>query len=150
MSLAPVPDAETVFEEIRKGSNLAPRARDRGLTTGHLTPFFDASIWTDYEDIGEKVCSPGGLTDDTVQSISQSFFSVYRNLFSRLAAEESLYDLRVDYPSFGSSSWTWSIPGSVESARNFYNTWMGFSTAKDFSWMDRWNLSEAPERRIRR
>jgi len=149
VSLAPVPDTETVFEEIRKGSNLAPRARDRGLTTGHLTPFFDPSIWTNYEDIGAKVRSPGGLIDKMCDPF-QSFFSIYRNLFSRLAAEESLYDLKVDYPSFGSSSWSWTIPGCVECARNFYNVWMNFSTAKDFSWMDKWNLSEAPERRIRR
>lgn len=27
---------------------------------------------------------------------------------------------------------------------------MNFSTEKDFAWMDQWNLSEAPDRRVRR
>jgi len=27
---------------------------------------------------------------------------------------------------------------------------MNFSTEKDFSWMDQWNLAEAPDRRVRR
>lgn len=58
MSLAPEPDTETVFEEIRKGSNLAPRTKDRGLTITHLAPFFDATIWQSYEDNGTKVFFP--------------------------------------------------------------------------------------------
>jgi DnaJ family protein A protein 5 len=27
---------------------------------------------------------------------------------------------------------------------------MNFTTEKDFSWMEQWNLAEAPERRVRR
>jgi len=27
---------------------------------------------------------------------------------------------------------------------------MGFSTVKSFSWLDRWNYSDAPDRRVKR
>lgn len=48
-SLAPEPDAEAVFEDIRNGAP-PPRVRDRGLTVRHLAQFFDATIWSDFDE----------------------------------------------------------------------------------------------------
>ncbi|KJA23016.1 hypothetical protein HYPSUDRAFT_66731 [Hypholoma sublateritium FD-334 SS-4] len=133
-SLVPEPDADTVFDDIRKGANLNARVRDRGLTVRHLARFFDATIWSNFGD-GEG-----------------SFFSLYRNLFSRLSAEERLFDSPHDYPSFGLSTWKWSTgkQDGTDNPRDFYNAWMNFITEKDFSWMEQWNINEAPERRVRR
>jgi DnaJ homolog subfamily A member 5 len=82
----------------------------------------------------------------------QSFFTIYRNLFSRLAHDESLIS-DTSYPSFGSSTWPWTAATKTtgdESAKVFYSSWINFSTAKEFTWMDRYNLSDAPDRRNRR
>ncbi|KAK0469973.1 uncharacterized protein EV420DRAFT_1257249 [Desarmillaria tabescens] len=132
-SLQPEPDAETVFEDIRKGAP-PPRARDRGLTVRHLARFFDATIWS-------------GFADD-----ENGFFTIYRNLFDRLKAEEAMIS-DIDLPSFGYSTWTWTPVHKGEdspAARTFYNVWINFVTNKDFSWCDQWNLTEAPDRRVRR
>ena len=43
-----------MFDDIRKGANLNARVRDRGLTVRHLARFFDATIWSNFED-GEDV-----------------------------------------------------------------------------------------------
>ncbi|ESK98276.1 hypothetical protein Moror_26 [Moniliophthora roreri MCA 2997] len=134
-SLAPEPDEETVFQDIRTGAP-PPRARDRGLTVRHLTRFFDPTTWNGFDDDDEN-----------------GFYTIYRNLFSRLQAEEQLAGGDVDLPSFGYSTWPWIPPSRAEessAARTFYNTWMNFVTAKDFAWMDQWNLSEAPSRQVRR
>ncbi|PAV16609.1 hypothetical protein PNOK_0822900 [Pyrrhoderma noxium] len=142
-SLVPEPDAETVFEEIRRGSQRRHVPRERGLTVRHLAPFFDASNWNGFDDS------------------DASFFTLFRNLFARLAADEcSFTDHSVDdYPSFGYSTWPWATPsagsnsrqGSPPSAaRHFYNFWLGFATAKDFAWADSWNTGEAPDRQVRR
>ncbi|TFK50070.1 DnaJ-domain-containing protein [Heliocybe sulcata] len=132
-SLAPEPDAETVFEDIKKGA-APPRARDRGLTVRHLAPFFDASIWSSYRD------------DDN------GFFTIYRNLFNRLAHDESFYN-DVTLPSFGNSTWPW-VPAAkgeeMTAARTFYNFWTNFATSKEFEWMEAWDLTSAPDRRVRR
>ncbi|TFK70296.1 DnaJ-domain-containing protein [Pluteus cervinus] len=130
-SLVPEPDAQTVFEDIKKGAPPS-RARDRGLTVKHLARFFDSSIWSAYDN-----------SDD-------GFFTIYGNLFVRLQAEENMFE-GVQLPPFGDSTWTW-IPASKDEngARSFYNAWLNFATAKDFSWSDQWNLSEAPDRRVRR
>ncbi|KAG0708086.1 DnaJ-domain-containing protein [Suillus ampliporus] len=131
-SLAPEPDAAAVFEDIRKGAP-PPRARDRGLTVRHLAQFFDATVWSGFNDS------------------ENSFFTIYRNLFTRLAQEENLVS-EIDYPSFGDASWSWSTPKSTNqpAARDFYNAWINFATLKDFVWMEQWNLAEAPDRRVRR
>ncbi|KAJ3788083.1 DnaJ domain-containing protein [Lentinula aff. detonsa] len=134
-SLAPEPDDETVYEDIRKGAPPS-RARDRGLSVRQLSRFFDATLWKDFSD-----------EDD-------GFYAIYRSLFVRLEAEEKLVsDNEVYLPSFGYSNWPWA-PQSKEdnssAARTFYNAWINFATAKDFAWSDSWNLSEAPDRRVRR
>ncbi len=80
---------------------------------------------------------------------------LYGNLFSRLAHEESQWAEQPGeaYPSFGDSTWSW-LPASREetnrAARTFYNTWLNFSTSKDFSWIDQWETNDAPDRRVRR
>ncbi|ETW82939.1 hypothetical protein HETIRDRAFT_66827 [Heterobasidion irregulare TC 32-1] len=132
-SLVPEPDVETVFEDIKKGTTPA-RARDRGLSVRHLAPFLNPSIWSALDD------SDNG------------FFTIYRNLFARLAHDEAPYT-DVEFPSFGDSTWTWTAPSKdkqMEAARTFYNYWLNFGTEKDFTWCDMYNLSEAPDRRVRR
>ncbi|KAG5219541.1 DnaJ subfamily member [Salix suchowensis] len=63
-----------------------------------------------------------------------------------------MFSDHVEFPSFGYSTWPWAAEknDSPEAVRHFYNGWINFATSKDFAWMDQWNLSEAPDRRIRR
>jgi DnaJ family protein A protein 5 len=77
---------------------------------------------------------------------------VFRNLFDRLASDERHYT-DMDFPTFGYSTWGWTAPSkerSSEAARLFYNFWLNFATAKEFAWSDQWNISEAPDRQVRR
>ncbi|KAI0759556.1 hypothetical protein BD413DRAFT_722231 [Trametes elegans] len=132
-SLVPEPDAADVFDEIRRGAP-PPRARDRGLTVRHLAQFFDTGIYSGFDD------GPN------------SFFTIYRNLFDRLAHDEKQY-VDVPLPSFGESTWPWLAPSKAEQdrcARTFYNYWTNFATGKVFEWADQWNIAEAPDRRVRR
>ena len=85
----------------------------------------------------------------------QSFFTIYRNLFNRLAHDESQWSNKPasSYPQFGTSTWPF-IPASEDdastAARTFYNFWLNFATSKDFSWENQWELNDAPYRRVRR
>ena len=82
----------------------------------------------------------------------QSFFTVLRETFDKIAdAEYAAWDDAdddagppVDYPSFGSSD------DGEQAARQFYARWQNFSTRLSFAWRDRWRLSDAPDRRVRR
>ncbi|KAG7134510.1 DnaJ subfamily C member 21 like protein [Verticillium longisporum] len=52
---------------------------------------------------------------------------------------------RVDYPPFGES-----IDEYEPNVKAFYASWAGFSTVKTFAWKDKYRLSDAPDRRVRR
>ncbi|KAI0029758.1 DnaJ domain-containing protein [Vararia minispora EC-137] len=137
-SMVPEADAETVFEEIKKGFT-PPRARDRGLTVRHLQPFFSPKTWSSFDDTENN----------------QSFFTIYRNLFARLARDEQAFT-RIhpsEIPSFGDTTWSWAASAKdrpQEAARHFYNYWLNFTTEKDFAWVTMWNEGDAPDRRARR
>lgn len=78
------------------------------------------------------------------------FYGFLRETFAQLAKEEEIAadwagtDV-VDYPSFGHAEDT-----HEEVAKPFYTVWASFGTAKSFAWRDKWRLSDAPDRRIRR
>lgn len=78
------------------------------------------------------------------------FFSILDITFGQLATEEAAacdWDGRppVEYPPFGSSEDEYDAV-----AKPFYSAWSGFSTTKSFSWKEKWRLSDAPDRRVRR
>ena len=98
-----------------------------------------------------------GLRHLVLESVSftlicQGFYTVFQNLFDRLASDERHY-VDIAFPSFGYSTWEWTAPSKerpLEAARLFYNFWLSFATAKEFTWSDQWNTSEAPDRHVRR
>lgn len=78
------------------------------------------------------------------------FYGVLRATFAQLAKEEhtSCYGLGIlgiHYPSFGGP-----LDAHDEVVRPFYAAWNGFATKKTYAWKDRYRLSEAPDRRVRR
>lgn len=142
-SMGPVLGGEDVFEDIvtNSGKPFKARPRDPGLSVPHLFHFFDTSLYTSMDDA------------------KYGFFTVYRGLFDRLAAEEaawsSLTGDAIEYPTFGDANTPWAPVTKKKGdetayASLFYRAWGSFATAKDFSWRDVWNSSEAPDRKIRR
>ncbi|KAI0517681.1 DnaJ domain-containing protein [Xylaria bambusicola] len=78
-----------------------------------------------------------------------SFFTILRETFDRLAdGELAAADWEgldtPEYPSFGESTDNDAV------AKTFYGRWSSFSTRLSFSWKDKWRLSDAPDRRVRR
>ncbi|KAK0713860.1 hypothetical protein B0T26DRAFT_742371 [Lasiosphaeria miniovina] len=81
---------------------------------------------------------------------SRGFFGILNAFFDQLAVEETTtceWDgiISVEYPPFGKASDNYDAV-----AKLFYKTWSSFSTRKSFSWKDKYRLSDAPDRRVRR
>ncbi|CAK5086095.1 unnamed protein product [Meloidogyne enterolobii] len=78
----------------------------------------------------------------------EKFYSVYRDLFHQLAAEEYAYiDDPEDrnYPVFG------TLNSDYETVvAPFYAFWLNFSTRRSFAWLDKYNLREADDRHTAR
>ncbi|CAE6364284.1 unnamed protein product [Rhizoctonia solani] len=142
-SMGPTLGGEDVFEDIvsNNGKPFKARPQDPGMTIPQLFHFFDATLATSMDDS------------------KYGFFTIYRGLFDRLAAEEATWSAlngeMIEYPSFGDANTPWVAPIKQKGdetlyASMFYRAWTSFSTAKDFSWCDAWNIAEAPDRRVRR
>ncbi|CAI2176917.1 1466_t:CDS:2 [Funneliformis geosporum] len=92
---------------------------------------------------------------------AKGFYTVYRTIFQKLADEEAdafAHDRGEDaddfypYPSFGDSTISFDSFDlkSGNPVKNFYTAWMNFSTQKSFRWFDKYRISEAPDRFIKR
>ncbi|XXH01154.1 hypothetical protein Hte_007507 [Hypoxylon texense] len=78
-----------------------------------------------------------------------SFFTILQDTFDRIVEAENAAadwdgDAPTQYPSFGSSK------DDDKVAKTFYSRWSNFSTKLSFAWKDKWRLSDAPDRRVRR
>ncbi|KAJ1996409.1 hypothetical protein GGI26_001702 [Coemansia sp. RSA 1358] len=128
------------------------------MSTDSLMKYFSVSSFTAFDD------SPSG------------FYTVYCHLFEKLRDEElEIYDPDTEHMldhlhglSFGDSftlydedaayANTQSSPkrsskkhsGTGTTLRDFYNFWTTFSTRKSFGWFDKFRLSDAENRQIRR
>ncbi|EJU04702.1 DnaJ-domain-containing protein [Dacryopinax primogenitus] len=134
-NLAPEPDADEVFDDIKRGTSKKARANAPGLTTRHIMKFFDSTLYKGFDD------RPDG------------FFTIYRNLFIRLAEEEETHSQSLaplEYPLFGNSTTPWNAKSDEDTVRAFYAVWTNFGTEKSFSWVEHYDTREAPDRRYRR
>ncbi|KAI8060787.1 hypothetical protein BC940DRAFT_350378 [Gongronella butleri] len=138
-------------DHVGGGGSGAQRDSSAGLGVDDLMRYFSVSEFKGFND-----------TD-------KGFYTVYRQLFHKLAAEEEdAHQSRppdddlddqdeaefVPLPSFGSSTTPFADKdgylGYGAYARDFYTAWCNFTTYKSFRWMDKWRLSDAPNRFARR
>ena len=123
------------------------------MTTKHILKFLNPTLWKGLDD-SDSVSQFAFLKLSSFYPLFKGFYTIYRNLFARLALEEAQHsDNGVDnWPSFGDSAWPWVAINKDDNraARHFYNAWLSFVTNKDFSWVDSYNPNEAPDRRVKR
>lgn len=95
--------------------------------TINVWQYFSSSCFSDYDD-------------------SQTgFYTVYRELFERIHDMEKEQTINgPDYPTFGNSS------SPASEVYSFYSHWDNFVTSLIFSWEDKYNILEAPNRQVKR
>ena len=91
--------------------------------------FFNAACFSGYND-GEK-----------------GFYTVYKEVFNKIAAEDSEYkgDSDEEIPGFGDSM---SIYEDV--VRPFYGYWESYFTLRSYVWVEKYDTRDAPNRQTRR
>ena len=95
----------------------------------NLMKYFSASVYC-------------GFGDD-----AQGFYAVYANVFEIITKEDAEFangqDLEV--PEFGTSTSDYE-----EVVQPFYAHWQSYSTLKSYVWLEKYDLREAPNRRVQR
>lgn len=97
----------------------------------NLFPYFSATCFKGYKD-DEK-----------------GFYTIYRNVFEKLAAEDAEFakdsDSDEEIPSFGDSQSSYE-----DVVHNFYAYWQSYSTKRSYAWLDPYDIRNMPNRRILR
>lgn len=95
----------------------------------NLMKYFSASVYCGYGD------------DE------QGFYAVYSNVFRIITEEDSEFatDKDLEVPEFGTS-----LSDYEEVVQPFYAHWQSYSTMKSYVWLDKYDLREAPNRRVQR
>jgi DnaJ family protein A protein 5 len=115
---------------------------------GEDTPTYQNVRMTTADDLARLVRKFNSNVEFT--DSPSGFFGFVRETFEQLATEEEVaaqwedVDVRA-YPTFGHKDDTHD-----DVVKQFYSAWAGFATVKTFAWRDKYKLSEAPDRRIRR
>ncbi|PKI85422.1 hypothetical protein MVES1_000738 [Malassezia vespertilionis] len=144
-------DIDAKFKFFRSGG-APPKATSAapGIGVSHLLRFYEPNIAKDLSDA------------------DSSFYGTYRRLFKRLAEEDRIAapypgeaheggfsdpdrDDELWYPSFGDMNTPYTSSGTHgDNVRKFYQFWTQFSSRKSFSWKDKYDLRDAPDRRVKR
>ncbi|KAF7197319.1 DnaJ-like subfamily C member 21 [Pseudocercospora fuligena] len=154
-------EATKTFAEVQSAYEVLSDPQERAWYDSHESAILRGGEPGDgnapvYEDV--KVTS----ADDLARIIGKfnknveftdspsGFFGFLRETFEHLAKEEEVAAQWEDaefleYPTFGHKDDEYQ-----DVVRSFYAVWSGFSTVKSFSWCDRYRVSEAPDRFIRR
>lgn len=95
----------------------------------NLMKYFSASVYCGYGD-DEK-----------------GFYAVYSNVFRIIAQEDAEFatDKDIEIPEFGTS-----LSDYEEVVQPFYAFWQSYSTLKSYVWLEKYNIKEAPNRRVQR
>ena len=95
----------------------------------NLMKYFSASVYCGYGD------------DE------QGFYAVYSNVFRIITKEDAEFaiDEDLEIPEFGTSSSDYE-----EVVQPFYAFWQSYSTLKSYVWLEKYNIKEAPNRRVQR
>lgn len=120
---------ERAFYDKYRDSILCGRASNYQDNSLDVFPYFTTSCFKGYGD-DEK-----------------GFYSVYREVFNTIAAEDSEFmqseDSDFEVPSFGSSSSSYE-----DIVHPFYAYWLSYSTKKTYTWLDPIEIREGQTRRV--
>lgn len=98
----------------------------------NLWPFFSTSVYSGYGDTGK------------------GFFKVYGDLFQTLFQQDIAYAHSMGLGPVPEAPLIGNLKSPYVQVSAFYNYWLGFSTVKDFSWVDEYRVSAGPNRKSRR
>ena len=158
-----VENATKKFAEVQTAYEILSDPQERAWYDSHRDAILGGDA--DSVDLGSTDQSPSRYTPankifDLMGRFSSSipmndspsgFFGNLNLFFDQLAMEEadasdrSGRDDPVRYPAFGLAKDDYDTI-----AKPFYQVWSSFSTSKTFGWRDKYRLSDAPDRRVRR
>lgn len=141
-------EATIQFQLLQQAYEVLSDSQERSWYDRHRDSILNGRVDNNYKDDAIDVfqyfttsCFVG-YNDDVM-----GFYSVYREVFNRLSAEDSEYNFESDsdfeIPNFGTSNSSYD-----DVVRSFYSYWEGYCTKKSYVWLNIYDIREAPNRKI--
>ncbi|KAJ3300199.1 hypothetical protein HK104_003427 [Borealophlyctis nickersoniae] len=160
-----IEEATRLFAEIQQAYEVLSDTQERAWYDSHREAILrgddDANIGSNpasYMDITTAETLMRFFTASCYKGFGddeKGFFAVYERLFARLEVEEqeavsmdteaNVEEGLLSRAPFGGSKMLYE-----DGPREFYNKFLNFTTVKSFRWYDKYRLSDAPDRRVRR
>lgn len=138
--------AKENFQLVQQAYEVLSDPHERAWYDNHREAILKGGLGDDYKDDSLNIypyfttsCFKG-YGDDP-----KGFYAVYEEVFNKLATEDSEYMKEDDpeIPSFGKSDSPYE-----EVVAPFYGYWSGYSTRKNFAWLDKYDTRDAPNRKV--
>lgn len=98
----------------------------------NLWPFFSPSAFSGFGETGN------------------GFYAVYSELFKKVHMQEQVFGRMYGNGDVGEAPELGGRDTPYQSVYSFYRYWQGFSSVKDFGWCDKYDVLQAPNRKVRR
>uniref|UniRef100_A0A023F7B1 DnaJ homolog subfamily C member 21 n=1 Tax=Triatoma infestans TaxID=30076 RepID=A0A023F7B1_TRIIF len=143
-------EAKEQFQLIQQAYEILSDPQERSWYDRHRDSILKGGIASDYKDDSLNVyqyftttCFKGYGDDE------RSFYAVYSEVFNKISAEDTEFDISADsdfeIPEFGNSKSSYE-----KIVHPFYSYWQSYSTKKTYSWLDKYDIRDAPNRRVLR
>lgn len=143
-----IDEAKTQFQLVQQAYEVLGDSNERAWYDKHRESIIRGGANNNYEDSSLDVfqyftssCYSGFGDDD------KGFYSVYKEVFNTIAAEDSEFysdtDSDFEIPNFGKSNSSFE-----DVVHPFYSYWQSYSTKKSFSWLNIYDIREAPNRKV--
>ena len=150
-------EATEYFQEVQHAYNVLSDRNERAWYDSHREQILRGGTGGDDDDLSAEEFDPRpflspfcfqGYGDD-----KKGFYNVYRRAFEDIDAQErAAYQRTVDastrpykpYPLFGDAN------SSTAEVLAFYRAWDGFATRQTYTWRDKYDVTAAETRQIRR
>ncbi|XP_012215363.1 dnaJ homolog subfamily C member 21 [Linepithema humile] len=140
--------AKEQFQLVQQAWEILSDPHERTWYDNHREAILKGGIGEDYKDESINlfryfsVSCFKGYGDD-----QKGFYTVYRNVFEKLAAEDAEFaedsDSDEEIPGFGDSQSSYE-----EVVHKFYSYWQSYSTKKSYAWLDPYDVRKVASRRI--
>ncbi|XP_046670425.1 dnaJ homolog subfamily C member 21 [Homalodisca vitripennis] len=143
-----VEEAKIQFQLVQQAYEVLSDSHERAWYDKHRESILRGGLGSNYDDSALDVFQYftsscfAGYNDD-----EKGFYSVYREVFNKIAAEDSGFhsgsDSDFEIPTFGKSDSSYE-----EVVHPFYSFWQGYSTKKSYAWLNVHDITEAPNRKV--
>lgn len=143
-------EAKEQFQLVQQAWEILSDPHERAWYDNHREAILKGGIGEDYKDDSINLfpyfslsCFKGYGDDE------KGFYTVYRNVFEQLAAEDAEFakdgDSDEEVPSFGDSQSPYE-----DVVGDFYAYWQSYSTKRSYAWLDPYDIREMRNRRVLR